>query len=279
MKIISLLILFCATAFGVDVSTTNVVPVVSINGNTFSNAVLVDLSPQSITIRHSRGFASFNFEMLQQADKEQFGLLPRTPGLEAELKTTNGMELLKAITPPPPVTNQVVETSFTNVIRVPPQLEFLTRYSVEDVKELLKNLPPAWLAALAVPVVFYGFICLCFHLICKKAGAPSALVWVPFVQFLPLLRAAKMSQWWFLLPLVPFALVAGLPFVPWHLVTPQIVGIWLCGFAACGLAMAVGQVIWCFKISSARGKSPLVGVCLLLPGLNIIGFLYLAFSK
>jgi hypothetical protein len=48
--------------------------------------------------------------------------------------------------------------------------------------------------------------------------------------------------------------------------------------ALLAVAVSVGWIIWCFKISSARGKSPLVGVMLLLPGLNVLALLYLAFS-
>ena len=40
----------------------------------------------------------------------------------------------------------------------------------------------------------------------------------------------------------------------------------------------VGALIWCFKIAQARGKSPLVGLMLLLPGINVLALAYLALS-
>ena len=41
----------------------------------------------------------------------------------------------------------------------------------------------------------------------------------------------------------------------------------------------VGQIMWCFKITSARGKSIWVAVLLLVPGFSVFAFLYLAFSS
>src|SRR5258707_251791 len=87
-----------------------------------------------------------------------------------------------------------------------------------------------------------------FLQICKKAGAqPGIMVWLPVLQLFPLLRAAQMPLWWFLLWFVP------------------------------GVNL-VAQVVWCIKIADARGKSPWVGVLLILPVTNIFTFLYLAFS-
>jgi len=46
------------------------------------------------------------------------------------------------------------------------------------------------------------------------------------------------------------------------------------------LALVVGlRVVWGFKIAYARGKSPVIGVMLLLPVLDSLAFLYLAFSS
>ena len=85
-------------------------------------------------------------------------------------------------------------------------------------------------------------------LICEKAGvSPGILVWVPVFQMIPLLQAALMSAWWFL----------GL-FIP-------VVG-W------------VVQILWCFKLSAARGKEVLTGICLVFPVAGFFAWLYLAFS-
>ena len=41
----------------------------------------------------------------------------------------------------------------------------------------------------------------------------------------------------------------------------------------------VGQVLWCVKITQARGKGFLTAVMLILPVTNILAFLYLALSN
>jgi|ERR1051325_1609460 hypothetical protein len=97
-------------------------------------------------------------------------------------------------------------------------------------------------------LLVYLFFSFCCMSICRKAGAePGVLVWFPILKVFPLLRAARMSPLWFL----------GYLFV---------------------LPGIIGAVLWCFKIAEARGKSPLVAVGLLLPGISLLVFLYLAFS-
>ena len=101
---------------------------------------------------------------------------------------------------------------------------------------------------LGAAVLLYLFFCYCSGLICQKAGEPAgALIWFPLVQMLPLLRAAKMSGWWLLAFLVP-------------------------------VVNLIVQVVWSFKIVQARAKSFWLGLLLLLPGTNLLTFLYLAFS-
>jgi Family of unknown function (DUF5684) len=107
------------------------------------------------------------------------------------------------------------------------------------------NLIVAVCATLLALYVFHSF---CFKLICQKAGRePGILIWVPVLQLLPLLHAARMSRWWFLAYFVPVLNI-------------------------------VAQVIWSFKIADARNKSAVVGVFLLLPVLSLFAFLLLAFA-
>ena len=44
------------------------------------------------------------------------------------------------------------------------------------------------------------------------------------------------------------------------------------------LLNVVAQILWCFKITEARGKSVWVAVLLIVPGPSLFAFLYLAFS-
>jgi hypothetical protein len=101
---------------------------------------------------------------------------------------------------------------------------------------------------LGIALLVYLLHCCCCMLICRKTGnPPGALVWLPVLQLLPLLRAAGMSSWWFLAYCVP-------------------------------LLNIVAQVLWCLNIAKARGKSAWVGILLFLPITCLFAFLYLAFS-
>lgn len=103
-------------------------------------------------------------------------------------------------------------------------------------------------AAGAVVFVLYLFFCWCCQLICRKAGLEGVgLVWFPLLKQVPLLRAARMSPWWLLANLLPPVFL-------------------------------ISYIIWSFKIAKARRKSAFTGFLLLLPGLNVLAFLYLAFS-
>jgi len=127
--------------------------------------------------------------------------------------------------------------------RIPPQLK--AQFAQ------VQKLPPAVVmyGALGIAISFYLFYCFCLSLICKKAKEPGGvMVWLPVLQVFPCLKAAGMSGWWFLALFVPVLNI-------------------------------VAQVIWCLKITKARGKHPLVGVLLILPLVNLFAFLYLAFSS
>jgi bacteriorhodopsin len=84
--------------------------------------------------------------------------------------------------------------------------------------------------------------------ICRKTSNRAGLfVWLPGFQMIPLLRAAGMSPWLFLLLCVP--------------------GI-----------NAIITIIWSFRICRVRQKSAFLGVLLLLPVTNVLAFVYLALS-
>ena len=111
---------------------------------------------------------------------------------------------------------------------------------------VIKKLTPRVMyCAAGGALVFWIIFSACLQTICKKTGKePGFLIWLPILQIFPMLTAAEMSMAWIL----------GCPF---------------------GLT----QIVWCFKIAKARGKSVWVGVLLLLPVTNVFAFLYLAFSN
>jgi uncharacterized membrane protein YhaH (DUF805 family) len=74
------------------------------------------------------------------------------------------------------------------------------------------------------------------------------LVWIPIVQLIPLLQAARMQVWMILLFLIPI------------------------------VNIVVGIVMW-VKICVARGKSGWLVILLFIPIVNLIFIPYLAFSE
>jgi hypothetical protein len=88
-----------------------------------------------------------------------------------------------------------------------------------------------------------------FWMICRKThNSPGPLVWVPFLQLIPLLRAANMPRAWFFAFFVPVVNI-------------------------------VAVVIFCIKIVKSRGKGVWVSILLMLPPLSGLAMLYLAFSS
>jgi hypothetical protein len=109
--------------------------------------------------------------------------------------------------------------------------------------------PTAVRAALGIVGLIYLLFCYCSMKICRKAHtAPGFLVWVPVLQIIPLLRAARMPLIWFLAFLVP-------------------------------VVNLVAQLVWYVKIVEARGKGQLLVLWLVLPFTSPFAFLYLAFSE
>lgn len=97
--------------------------------------------------------------------------------------------------------------------------------------------------ASAAGLVVYLFFALCCQFICLKAGKPAGLLgWVPVFQVFPMLKAAGMSGWWFFL-------------------------------------MPLAFPVWCVKMAKVRSHGFGLAFLLILPVINVLPFLYLAFSS
>jgi hypothetical protein len=97
--------------------------------------------------------------------------------------------------------------------------------------------------------VAYVIFCSCSLLLCRKIGnEPGLLIWIPILQIFPLLRAAGMSERWFIAFFVPV-----LNIVAW--------------------------MGWCVNIAISRRKSLWWALLLILPVTNVVAFLYLALSN
>lgn len=105
------------------------------------------------------------------------------------------------------------------------------------------------LGILLFALALYVFICYCYKRICEKCGvAPGILIWIPIVQFIPLLQVAKMDLWMIILLLIPFVNI-------------------------------IFFVMMWAKICTARGKSPWLVLMMFIPIVNIAFIPYLAFSE
>ena len=197
--------------------------VLTVGANTYSNVTVISKNSNHVSITHSKGFASLKVKDLDQDTQTQLGYVIAEPPKEKP--------------------NALAQ--FTSDSRVVEIQELWHK----EANRIITQLDTKVLAGIGVGLVLlYLFFCYCSMLICRKAGHdPGVLIWIPGIQFLPMLRAAGMSGWTFLLLLLP------------------IVG-------------AIVYIIWCFKICIARKKSAALGLLLLLPVLSLFVFLYLAFA-
>jgi hypothetical protein len=203
---------------------TNTFPELRIGSTVYTNVKVSNQTSNDVYIRHSGGFAN-----LKVSD------LPR------DVQALLGYE----VEPTP-----VAQASFDlNSLKEDPRIQAVQQQLMQQMEgSVLKLNPPLVAGILVASFVIYLFFCYCSLLICKNAGTePGSLVWLPVLQMFPLLRAARMSAWWFLAFFLPVLNI-------------------------------VASVVWCLKIAEACGKSAVVGVLLLLPIVGPLTYLYLAFS-
>jgi hypothetical protein len=200
----------------------------------YTNVTVTTKAKKHIFIFHTGGISSIKTVELPLAAQRQLGF--------------------SSAEPPKPATNTSaawVKREFAK-INVPQFSQLNQKLGWKPSWELFaKNLLASKIVfvVLGIMLLVYLFHCYCCLLICQKTGnPPGPLVWLPVLQLLPLLRAAGMSNWWFLAYCVPVLNI-------------------------------VAQVLWSFNIAKARGKSAWVGLMLVLPGTNLFAFLYLAFSN
>jgi hypothetical protein len=137
---------------------------------------------------------------------------------------------------------------------------------------------PAWMrSAGTVLLVLLGgcfavwfFHCYCLRLICSKTGSePGLLIWVPYLQIIPMVRAAGMQYSWLWLFYAPWM---GGYFLRHNPDMAQMPAMVLMVLITCLLVQGVAWVVWCFKIVKAREKSPWVAALLLSPMICVVAF-------
>ncbi|HVV01115.1 MAG TPA: hypothetical protein VHH88_07105 [Verrucomicrobiae bacterium] len=225
---------FCMAAFSASAAAEQTFDVLQIGTQVYSNVTVTTKTKTYVFLLHSAGMANVKVSDLSPELKEKLGY-----GVAASLQkgavgeATHWAETkLKKLEIP-----EIVQAR---------SLKEESASRLEQVKAL-----PRWqlIAAGAVLLLLWLIRCGCQAVICQKAGSPpGALIWLPIVKLIPLLRAAKMSLGWLVLLLLPPAYI-------------------------------LVDIIWSFKIAAARGKTPLTGLCLALPGLSVLAFFYLVVSN
>jgi len=206
-------------------------PVLKSGTDVFTNVTVYGQTTTDLFIKHSRGYGNVKISSLDNLTLRLLKLGGETP-----VEKATGAVSVKAASAA--ATMKAKLESSTDV-RVPSQAEVLDSLSQFRPSPNL----------IAIGLLAYLLYCAGLKLICQNAGSKAGpMIWFPVLQMFPLLRAAKMSGWWFVAFLIP------------------LIGV-------------VAHIVWCVKICKACGKSALVMVLLILPGTNVLAFLYLALSK
>lgn len=220
-----------------------VVPVLQTKTDTYENVTVISRTATHVFVQHAGGVANIKLSALNAQALTALGYRS-TDGAIQLAGATNSAEAPTAMTANS--TNRfaaftaALSASLKNLkTRLAPGAQ------IPNLKSINQTVALAVLGGFAL---VYLFFCYCSMLICKKtANEPGLLIWLPVLQVFPLLKAAGMSGWWFLLMCVP------------------------------GVNL-VAQVMWCVKIAAARGKGTFTAILLILPGTNFFAYLYLAFS-
>jgi hypothetical protein len=218
--------------FGLGAATEEAFPLLQIGTHTYTNVTITTRAKSYIFIIHQGGMNSVKVADLPVEVREKlgYGIAEKTNASTSTARGWAKAEVAKLETP--------------RIKEMRTKLEERWRGNVLTGLMSSKIL----FAILGTMVLLYLFHCYCFMLICQKAGhPPGPLVWLPVVQWLPLLRAAGMSGWWFVGALLPLLNIAAF-------------------------------VLWSVKIAKARGKSEWVALFLVLPLTSFLAILYLAFS-
>lgn len=209
-------------------------PVLTIGTRTYTNVTVTTKAKSYVMLMHSEGLANIKVSELSPALRETLGYNREEA---PKSKTAAATKWAKAK---------------------------FAAFNIGDVKAAEKNIQEKWAQQSAVrhlpPLPEFNrrfflilaavlFVLFLIHsallrLVIQNAGKePGVMVWLPFLQIFPGLRAASMSPAWIL-----------------------------------GLPLGITWIVWCFKIAAACGKSAFTGLCLLFPLTSPLALLYLAFS-
>jgi hypothetical protein len=233
----SMMFLMLCQPFGAAASLEQRFDVFQVGTTTYRNVTVTTKSKNYVFILHSKGMTN-----IKVAD------------LTSDLRTSLGYQdpaapHVKTNTPAAWARQTLAKMDTPQVTRLRDQAAAAWQSTgVSDRLRLPQFNQNVLIIATVALVGLYLLHCYCCLLICRKAGGqPGPLIWVPFLQLIPLLKAASMSPWWIL------------------------------GFMFPGVNL-VGHVLLCIKLAEARRKTLLVALLLIFPLSSPFAALYLAFS-
>ena len=197
----------------------------------YSNVTVTTKSAEYIVIQHSSGLASLKIADLSPEHHEALGYGVVKGSGNGSLTVSAKAKAIVAAIP----TKQIEQAWSKHAPAGSPSLK-------------LEKLDSTIIfAVLGVFAVLYLLFCYCASLICQKAGKPGGLlVWLPILQYIPLLRAANMSPLWLLAMFVPILNI-------------------------------IVHIMWSFRIAGVRGQGIFTAIFLILPTYPL-AFMYLAFA-
>jgi hypothetical protein len=216
-------------------NTEQTFPLLQTKTGTYTNVTITKKTKDWIFILHSAGVCNI-----------------KASDLSAETRIALGYDkpdVAKDIKPARPPLAELAKKEFAEVKEYASGWRHNSREKVAEAKSFLARNPQVILILLGIFAVVYIFASVCFWSICRKTHiAPGPLIWVPFLQLIPLLRAANMPRVWFFGYFIPVVNILAL-------------------------------IVLSINIVKTRGKSPWVAFLLILPPTSFFAFLYLAVSR
>lgn len=230
----SLLVLGLFTSQGL---AEEVLPVLQTKTESYEKVTVISRTATHVFVQHSRGVANIK---LSQLDVKALAALGFSNTEQANIVAANGGNPAVVANSSPSRLSAFVASLSGTVANFKDGFAPQTK---------LPNLSRrAMYGVLGGFAAAYLFFCYCSMQICKRTGNdPGVWIWVPVFQFIPLLKAASMSGWWFLTVFVP-------PLWPF------------------------AYVCWSIKIARGCGKGILTAILLILPVTGLLTYVYLGLS-
>ena len=218
-------------------------PVLQTKAGAYTNVTVTKKTKDWIFILHSAGVCNVKATDLSPEARVMLGY-DAAPKQGEEVKTASAAS--QAFSKP---LAQLSQLKFSKVKEFASGWRHNGKEKIAEVKSYFVANPMVLSTILGIGAVVYISLSVCFWLICRKTHiAPGPLVWVPFLQLIPLLRAANIPRIWFFAYFIP-------------------------------LINVIPIIMLSIKIVRSRGKSPWVAFLLIMPPTTVFAFLYLAFSR